>query len=146
MPFGLDYLGTAFNSRGEGFIWLVFSFIFFFVFSYLAMRGKDDAVKISLYVTVCALVVNMFLVMLSVSAFWTGIIGIVVYLIVTQLAVNMQVMDFIKTICIVFTNYTIMLFVPDFLIMFYTIIVLYVFYVISEKRISEAGLGGPVQR
>ena len=144
MPFGLEYTGSAFSSQGEGIIWLILSFVFFFVFSYLALRGKDDAVKIAIYVTVCALIVNIVLVMLEVSAIWAGIIGIIAYLIVSQLVINMQVMEFIKTICIVFVNYTIMLFVPDFFLMFYSIFVLYIFYVISENRLKEAA--GPMPR
>ena len=141
MPFGLDYMGEFGSfTFSSGLLWVLLLFLYFFCFSYFALRGKQDAWKIALYVTIIAIIANVVFVYLQISAFSALILSIVAYLLASVFVSHMQLNQVIKVICIVTINYIIAGFVPYYLRGFYDLFVLYIFYLISENRLKKEEL------
>ena len=138
MPFGLDYAGQfdSFN-LSSGLIWVAFTFIYLFCFSYFALRGKEGAFQTALIVTILSLGANIALVFFEVSAYFSLVAGIVAYLIISVFVSNMNARTVLKVSCIITVNYIIAGFVPDYLGWAYDIFLLYIFYLISENRIKK---------
>jgi len=137
MPFGLEYTGE-FSSFGVGALWVAYSFAFFFIFTYLALRGREDAWKLSLKITFYSLLINICLVWISFPPLLTALVGISSFLLINKAITRQDMNAFVKTTIIVSINFTIMLNIPDFLLLFYTIFSMYYFYAQSEARLREA--------
>jgi len=136
MPFGLEY-GGEFPSFAVGMLWVGYSFVFFFLFSYMALRGKEGAWKIALKITLYLLFFNLCLVWVNFPPKLTAIVGIAFFLVINKLINHQTMNDFIKTSAIVLINFFITLNVPDFLLLFYTIFLMYYFYLQSENRLKS---------
>jgi hypothetical protein len=141
MPFGLEY-GGEFDSFtfSSGILWSLLLFVYFFCFSYLALRGKQNAGRTAFYVTLLAVAANIVFVYLQISAFSALILSIAAYLLASIFVSHMQLNQVIKVICIVTINYIIAGFVPYYLRGVYDLFVLYIFYLISENRLKKEEL------
>ncbi|MFA6065396.1 MAG: hypothetical protein WCW44_03105 [archaeon] len=141
MPFGLEYTGE-FSSFGVGMLWILYSFAFFFIFTYLALRGEEGAWRTSLKITIYSLFFNLCLVWINFPPLLTAISGIAAYLVMNKAITHMDMNAFVKTTIIVYINFFIMLNIPDFLLLFYTIFSMYYFYAQSEARLQKNSFPG----
>jgi hypothetical protein len=139
MPFGLEYTGD-FSSFSVGALWVIYSFAFFFIFTYLALRGTPNAWRTSFKISVYSLLFNICLVWISFPPFLSAVLGICAYLVMSKAITHQDMNEFVKTTFIVFINFAIMMNIPDFLLLFYTIFSMYFFYAQSEARLREAQL------
>jgi hypothetical protein len=139
MPFGLEYTGD-FSSFSVGALWVAYSFAFFFVFTYLALRGSPNAWKTSFKISIYSLIFNICLVWISFPPVPSAILGICAYLVMSKAITHQNMNDFIVTTFTVFINFAIMMNIPDFLLLFYTIFSMYFFYAKSEAKLRESQL------
>jgi len=137
MPFGLEYTGD-FSSFGVGALWVIYSFMFFFVFTYLALRGTNNALGTSIKLVIYSLLFNICLVWISFPPIPMAILGIAAYLVMSKAMTKQDMNGFIVTTFIVYTNFFIMMIIPDYLLLFYTLFSIYFFYLQSEARLKAS--------
>lgn len=136
MPFGVEYTQTL-DSFSFGVTYIVYFFIFFFAFTYFALRGKPKGTINSLNITLITLLATMLLVYFEIPPVITTILSIVIYLLTAAWISKQSESQFITTTIMVYINVTILQSIPDWLLIPYTVIILFYFFAKSENDIHK---------
>jgi hypothetical protein len=135
MPFGLEYVGP-FDYYSQGWLWVIYSLTYSFLFAYLSSREQDNALIESIGITIYTFLFNCAFILFHLPLMATVILTIIAYIVVTKCISSLNLRQVLKIILMITITFSIGLMIPDVWQLVYTLLLFLYLYLQSEKRMK----------